>query len=199
MSTQYIQDHIDLITSQHNIRPNFMGVVETYLKPLDELYDCFQTYEENFHIDTAVGNQLDIIGYIVGIGRTLPFQPTNGNSSVLNDEDYRFLIKARILWNTWKGTREDLVSLWKRRFPNSILQLQDNLDMTVDVGVTFVGLSEIQLDMIEQGLIIPRPAGVKYNTTIVRLPAFGYDRSDELIDGYDNSTWVPDFIVVDDN
>ena len=60
-----------------------------------------------FVLDTAVGSQLDIIGDLVGIGRNLPTDNVN-IPSTLNDNYYRRVIRSKIYFNHWDGTRESL-------------------------------------------------------------------------------------------
>lgn len=185
-----MEDYLNLITSEHIVRPKFMSVLETYLTPLAHTLDVFDQWDELFDLDTAQGSQLDIIGEIVGANRILPFQPSDGTSSVMNDDDYRFYIKAKILQNHWDGTRLGLEEIWISSFPDAPLQIEDHADMSVTITATFLGVSDLQLEMVENGLIFPRPAGVLYNYTIIKLPAFAYDQDTEVYKGYDEGTWM---------
>ncbi len=65
-----------------------------------------------FDLDTATGNQLDIIGIILGRSRQLYFQPPDNFSAILDDNAYRTLLRAKIVWNQWKGSIPELYTLW---------------------------------------------------------------------------------------
>lgn len=182
------ENYLELITSQHCLRPNYMNVVDGHLELFKGLSDCLNQFDDAFDIDKAVGAQLDILGQLIGTGRILPYQPTDGSSAVLTDDDYRFLLKARIGWNAWDGTREHLVFLWTQQFPTSEIIIDDHGDMTVTLTITFAGLTNSQLDLVENGIIPPRPEGVLYNYIVIRQRTFAYewDASEtELYGGYD--------------
>jgi hypothetical protein len=54
------------------------------------------------------------------------------------------------------------------------------------VGILIAGaFSQIIQDLTVNGLILPRPQGVKYNIIFVTLPIFGFDREDVYIAGFD--------------
>ena len=54
------------ITSEHNQKPNFMGVVFNNTKPFASVQEFLGTYMQSFDLDTAIGAQLDVIGEWVG-------------------------------------------------------------------------------------------------------------------------------------
>ena len=54
--------------------------------------------------------------------------------------------------------------MWKNLFPNYKLHIKDNQDMSMDVIV--VGdLTSLEKNLVHYGYIVPRPEGVKQNTT----------------------------------
>jgi hypothetical protein len=135
-------------------------------------------------IQYARGVQLDTLGIIIGQGRTVDFEPTDGSSPTLDDDTYRLLLQAKIGLNHWDGRIEGLKDLWHRLFPQGRTSVEDNLDMSMNVFL-WGGFSPIIKDLIANGYIIPRPQGVKINYFYGITPFFGCDRDDEYIAGVD--------------
>ena len=88
-----IDNYLELVTSQYQNSPKFKRWLEVLLTPYIDTQRLALNLYTYFDIDTAIGIQLDKLGEIIGAKRLLPFQPTNGNP-LLRDEDYRFLLKA---------------------------------------------------------------------------------------------------------
>lgn len=141
-----------------------------------------------FDLDVATGVQLDTLGAIAGVSRTLNFMPIGGYSPVLEDETYRLIIRAAIIRNVWKGTIEELYNLWYALFTGGAkLQVHDNQDMSFNI--TLMGeFTTLERELISHGYIIPKPEGVRINLlTIVDtegLPLFAYDRDTYMESGY---------------
>lgn len=178
------QTYLELVTSEHCLKPKFMDVVWGHLEFFQNMCDLLNEWDDAFNIDLAVGVQLDILGQLIGTPRILPYQPTDGSSAILTDDDYRFLLKARIAWNFWDGTREGLIRLWETQFPNSEMTIDDHQNMTVTLIITFLGLTDSQLDLVENGIIPPRPEGVLYNYTVIRIRTFAYGADAETSEVY---------------
>lgn len=176
---------IELITT-FNRRPKFTSFCET---SLSKIQDGMLDIASFFNVENAIGKQLDIIGEYVGLKRELNFQPTTA-SPVLDDDDYRTLIRASIIKNTWKGTIGEIYELWEEILPGLYLIIKDNQDMTMDMIVG--GANDLIKELIENGYFAPKPMGVKINYTF--LPAgdeiFGYDTNTNFIRGYDEGVWI---------
>lgn len=109
------QRYLARITSEHRIRPKFMAMNVAYLDKLQDVYELYVQMLGAFDLDSAEGQQLDIIGRIVGAHRVLDFNLTYADSK-LEDEQYRKLIRAQISTNQWDGTMRGLVELWEGIF-----------------------------------------------------------------------------------
>jgi hypothetical protein len=146
---------------------------------------CTASITAAYDIDTAVGVQLDVLGQIIGANRTVPFQPSDSVSPILNDTTYRLLLYAKRANNTWNGKIQSLYPLWQTLFPGGSIVFIDNQNMTstIILAGTF---SSIESDLIQNGLIIPRPEGVMYNFIVApTFPIFGADLSNSYIAGAD--------------
>ena len=148
----------------------------------NQLYDSYG--QLIMAVSFAVGNQLDILGQIIGQKRKVDFQPTGGVSPILDDTTYRTLLLAKIGINYWDGKIPSLKALWKRIFPTGRITVVDNHNMTMIVYI-WGGFSSIIEDLIVNGLVVPRPQGVLLNYVYGTLPYFGCDREDSYVAGPD--------------
>lgn len=139
-----------------------------------------------FDLDIATGLFLDGIGTRVGMGRQ---QNVPGYGVInLDDETYRSMLRAKIQSNHWDGSMEALQLLLNSLFPGAgfVLLAYDNQDMTMDIYVIGATPSALQLAIINGGLIVPRPEGVKINNaTQITDPLFGLDFETQFIAGLD--------------
>ena len=108
MATQTIIkiiDHVlrsqDRLTEQYKDLTNFKNFIEIFADQIQDLEDVTYDFIDNFALPTAIGDQLDIIGAIVGIKR-----PQGAT-----DDTYRALIYAKIAENSSTGTRPDIVQI----------------------------------------------------------------------------------------
>lgn len=180
--------YLRLPTGQYQNSPKFLSFLEAILQPLEDASSCADSLVDAFDIDEAEGVQLDIIGKQVGASRTLSFQPSNEYSPILEDEDYRILLKATIGKNHWDGQAASLYALWMNLLPGGSIIIQDNQDMSFNVYLSGA-LSSIVIDMILHDLIVPRPEGVLINYYMGTWPLFGFDYHDDYIDGFDIGNW----------
>lgn len=183
-----MDSYLDLITSQHRGREKFMRTVEALLSCSDDIFALAVYLDDEYDIDYATGVQEDVLGEFVGANRTLPYQPDKGLSPVLDNEAYRNLIRAQIAKNMWAGGIYDIKDLWSDLFGKWII-IQDNQDMTIDV-LTIGIYDQITNEMVRQGLIIPKPQGVRVNYYFAEQAVFGYDLETETIKGYDHANWM---------
>lgn len=147
---------------------------------------------EAFDVDIAKGPQLDTLGRIVGVNRMLSFQPENG-SPLLNDDDYRLCIKAKIIRNQWKGNALELYEAWMNLFPKTaVFEIQDLQDMSFNIVVSG-DFTPLQQEIITHGYILPKPEGVRINQLIIvdltGFPLFAYDYETLYMNGY-GSHWA---------
>ena len=183
-----IDAYLDLITSQHRVREKFMQTVTALLAPSDDIFALAIELDDEFDVDYATGVQEDILGEFVGAQRTLPYQPDKGLSPVLDNAAYRNLLRAQIAKNLWKGGIYDINELWNTLFGKGII-IQDNQDMSIDVLAIGI-IDQITKEMVRQGLIVPKPQGVRVNYYFSDRAVFGYDLETDTIKGYDHADWM---------
>lgn len=67
-----VNPYEDLVTSEHNQKPNFMSVVDVVVGAAADSVIATQNIIPSFNLDTAVGAQLDILGLWIGQSRVIP-------------------------------------------------------------------------------------------------------------------------------
>ncbi|MGD8188581.1 DUF2612 domain-containing protein [Brevibacillus ginsengisoli] len=157
-----ITPYLNLITSQHSDKPKYMAWLTAVLEKGDAAVTVVNNIPSAFDVENAVGVQLDTQGELIGRSRYLPFQLADGTSPVLDDSNYRVALKAKIAQNQWNGTIPQIYDLWSNLFPNALLKIRDNQDMSMQATIRGeLGLQSVQL--VTVGYILPKPAGVRLN------------------------------------
>lgn len=183
---QPLSYYLNLFTSQYKLSSRLNQWQTALMTPIDDLTAIVQQFNVQYDLDNAIGTQLDVLGEIIGIQRQLTFQPSGGASPILGDEDYRLLLYATQAKDTWDGTMASMYQIWQALFPNGLLVITDNQNMTATISLTG-NFSSIQQDLINHDYIVPRPEGVLYNPTGPAPGAglFGFDRNDSAVAGFD--------------
>jgi len=181
--------YLGLLTSEYKNSPKLNAFLQMLLQKFDDISQCLVALDLAWDVDSAVGAQLNMIGAIVGVSRTVPFQPSNGVSPILDDPTYRIYIKAKVAQNEWNGSIDSLQSVWQNLFPLGRIFIEDEQDMTATIFL-IGSFTSIVKDLITNGLIVPRPQGVLYNYVFSNLPAFGFDLNNTLIAGFDKGYWA---------
>lgn len=154
-----IDSYVASITSEHIDKPNFIAWLSSSLNIVDGVYNLLSDMDNNFDIDNAIGIQLDMLGTVIGRNRTLNFQPLNGSDPVLNDTDYKLVLRAKIAMNNWGGTIPEMYSIWNNIFDDIQLELQDNQNMSF-IAYILGYVDQARQSLIQAGMIVPKPEGV---------------------------------------
>ena len=184
-------DYIAKVTQQHDQKPNFVATVTASVNPFVQIQEVLRQIQIVFNVDTAIGSQLDVIGEWVGASRTVPVPITGvffswedsaqtgwgagiwigeGNSSnelsLLDDDDYRAMIKGKIEANRWDGTIPGAYRTLDAAFGVTAgIRIHDNQNMSQTVKVPSGSLNTIQRALISQGMLNIKPAGVSQTVT----------------------------------
>lgn len=186
-------DYLDLIPGPNRIASNFMAWVQANTQPNIDTAAALRSMVNAFHIDFAVGKQLDRLGELLGVKRLLNFDP--GEVATLDDDIYRIALKARILINNWHGTIKEVYDFWGKFLPAYTIAILDNQDMTMTVFVAGMPLgfgSTLSLlrEMTVHGYFVPKPAGVRVNYVFIDEPLFAYNADLEFLKGYNAGHWL---------
>jgi len=186
--------YLSLFTSEYQSSPNFLAFAAALLQPLIDIGNCAASMNDAFALSTPpVGNQLNVLGQILGISRTLPFTPTGGYSPILDDVDYLVLLQAKVLFNQFNGFYQGEYSTlwqdWQTIFPGGRIYITDNQNMSATIYV-IGSFTPLQKQMIQNGLIVPRPQGVQFTYEFGTLPLFGFDNlNPSFVAGWDTGHW----------
>ncbi|CAH5876880.1 TPA: DUF2612 domain-containing protein [Klebsiella pneumoniae] len=151
--------YTDLITNYHAGKPKFVEHVDLSTRPLIEVSTATSGLITAFDVDTAVGDQLDILGKWIGVSRAVaapitgvflqwdkervgwdqgiwlgPYQSTDA-LTYLSDDVYRVVLKARIGINNWNGQNGTLPDILETALEGTGIKMiiLDNQDMSISV------------------------------------------------------------------
>jgi hypothetical protein len=178
------QQYVALIPGYNRIQPQFNAVVAGICTAYAGITNFCQQLLTAFDVDTAVGNQLDIIGLWVGVSRYISVPITNvfftwdsstlgwdqsvwkgpydssTNLVELDDYHYRFLLYARIAANHWNGLAGTALAAYNLAFTNQNVTITviDNFNMTITVTVQG-STTALQQALLTGGYIKLTPLG----------------------------------------
>jgi len=214
-----VSKYVGLITSEHADKPKFSAMVAAVAQCFVDQQNALGGFVPAFDLDQAIGDQLDIIGQWVGISRRVntpltgvyfsfdivgvgfdqgvwqgPFDPSTG-VTLLDDDTYRVLIRAKIGANHWDGTLGTSAAILDQIFDNGTnVFIQDNQDMTMTFGVSGAIPSAVLLALLKGGYIPLKPEGVLVNSYIVTSSTgasiFGFDMENQYVSGWDVGAWA---------
>ncbi len=210
--------YLELITSWHRGRPRFESVIDKSTEPYRLLQTFLGHMPQDFDLDEAIGNQLDVVGEWVGRSRFIKIpipniffafdDPVRGfdkgiwfgiydfqwGIERLDDETYRQLLYAKIAANNWDGRVETADEALRNIFtdPETKLYIEDKLDGSMVFGLAQKIPSVLMLMLFSAGYIPLKPAGVIVYyivTSVNNTPVFGFDVTNENIAGFDEGSW----------
>lgn len=214
-----LDGYLDLVTSEHRSRPNFIATLTALLQPIVGLQALVYTFPSLFDLDGAVGAQLDVVGQWVGVSRQLPipltgvyfswgisglgwgqgtwkgpFDPVSGLVS-LPDDTYRTYIRAKIASNEWDGTIPGAYSAWDAAFAGTGhgILVQDYGNMHMLFALTGSLPDAVTQSLFVNGLLNIKPAGVRIDAfvtpSVPDAPYFGWGIDGPGIAGWGTGAW----------
>lgn len=153
-----------------------------------QLESVSQAVRVMYNIDTAVGEQLNIIGRIVVVDRSFvgsvqlfpglfaltdgdEFGDTNAMFSGLtidtdeqmSDDFYRLVIKAKIIKNNSDATADSILQGLNFLIPNAdFIRLTDGEDMSFNVEF-YGNITDLERYALLNATLVPKPQGVLFN------------------------------------
>lgn len=182
----------NFIIWQYRTKPKALGTIKAIYKETDLTFQNTIQIADILNIDTATGYALDLVGRHVGVSRVLPtaiakeyfgwledgsalsfgigefyrYGDALSASVVLNDNDYRFFIRARITKNYQTGTIENIVKSIQFVIGKHC-NVIDAQDMSMNIIVNKDRLNPLTLYATSKMDILVRPAGVLYRYVIL--------------------------------
>lgn len=181
--------YLKLITSEYSNKPKYNSYVEAFLNMVSPSVNALDEFNIIFNIENAIGDQLDKLGSLVGITRSLPISNPN-IPSVLGDDSFRKVILSRAYSNHWDGTRKGLEEIFSLVFPNLPYEIVDGQDMSYSVSVIDPTFSDQDFALLQEGYILPKPSGVSVSYNVIEAPLFGWDTNTSFVKGWDEASWA---------
>lgn len=180
-NTDHEGDALARLTSQFQEKVNITALIHGLVGAIQTVEGQLNSLYSERWVDTAVGDQLDIIGFIVGELR-----------AGRNDVDYRNAIIARIAINTSFGTPENMIAIFSLLTGSDNVQILEYYPGVVELFCD-VDFSAQNVAQFYDIMDIVAPAGVR----IGYLGTFAVDEG-EFPFGFFGDTNVLGFSSVDD-
>lgn len=161
---------------QYNNAPNLNSLVnskQAWYQTNQTQY--WQDWVNNvLNITTANDYGLSIWGILLGIPRTYL---VDGENMSLSTEQYRTVILARLKMLKMRGTIPEINSLLQFIFGKyGKAYAIDNYDMSITYRFNF-SLTPLQIAVLQNVSILPKPAGVEINVVALGNDVFGFNGS----------------------
>ena len=184
-------NYLDLITSEHRGQPKFIKWLTVALSMVEDSQKFLILLPFQYDIDRAVGKQLDSVGTSLGMLRRLSFQPSGGISPIMDDTNYRLVLRAMIAESHFDGTMPGLYNLFRTVLGDTGLYFAviDNQDMTLSV-IVYGSTTSLISDELEHGLIVPRPEGVAITINVTSNKVFSWGLDNEVFSGWGTGYWL---------
>lgn len=199
---------------QYRGKPKANATVKTIGDEVAKVYRSAVDVGDILNIDKARGFALDLVGYHVGVNRSLAsfiprkffgfaktgqlgfnegkfyrYGESTGESTRLGDEDFRFMIKAKILKNYQIGAIEDITNSVSFLFGRDA-RIIDNYDMTMTAIIPSTVMTPFKKYAIENLDILVRPVGVMYKYVIIEPAKYFGFYEDRYASGFDEGVFV---------
>lgn len=183
---------------QYNDAERLKSIVENQQVFMDEnVRDFFTDFNRDIlNIETANTFGLGVWGALLQVPR--PVYDDEGEKKEFTDEQYRLLLRARIYLLTFDGSARALNEFFHILFPDLIVTVKDNGNMTVDISV-LNGIDPEIAVLFESpyaDIFLPRPSGVQYNmqtTPTDYTKVFGFegmvDENNDSVAGFNQGTF----------
>lgn len=159
------------IISQFANSPTICDLIKGLNDAIDPRADFESFYNFIWNVDTAEGFGLDVWGKIVQVQRGLLLE---SGPYLLDDTNYRLLVLAKAMANICATTPKSINLLINKLFPGrGKSYVLDKGKMKMRYILHWIP-NEIEMAIIVQSGVLPRPAGVGIDLFILPTPCFGF-------------------------
>lgn len=151
----------DLLILQYRGKNNARSQLDAFIKEVIA-NQISLSVQNAFDINTAVGDQLDVIGKYVGVERSVY---TFTQAITLDDNDFRTFIKVAVLKNSAGSSLYDIQSLLNQFFEDTLFVFDFktmSLSYFFDASIGSRPLAEV---FVRSGFL-PKPMGVQLTAVI---------------------------------
>jgi hypothetical protein len=152
-------NHIDQVAkriySQYRDKPKLLAWLYIIASLANQIEGVYSKVAGSYLIDDASGEQLNVIGRVVGISR-------NYDGGVMDDDTYRLILKARIAKNVSDTTLDGIIEALAFVVGFDDIRVVDPEDMTFSIEFG-QPLTTLQRTVITNFDIVPKPQGVRFS------------------------------------
>lgn len=168
MAFNYAEYLSNLLIIQYNSKPRASATIKSIAKMFPD--ELIISVRDGFNLESASGEQLDILSKYIGASRG--YTDSNNQKAVLTDEEFRILLKLKIIVNTGMATLYGLETNLYNLFGTGIrvVETKDG-NGNPNMGLTYYIRSDwanVGLAAVQQS-ILPHPTGVGYNYSVAPL------------------------------
>ena len=207
------------LATQFRESVNLIGYIYALIKESDALETVLNQILNERSLDVAIGEQLDVLGEIVGRSRVIErgifvpffgfFGTPNGNgfntfpfydgvsetisNGSLDDDIYRLYIRAKIASNQSSGTHEDFVTVFKLLFGQGTRLITEDLgnaNANLIIFHSFTPEEEQLIINAKLNKILPLVAGVNYTFQKVNANGSMGFQGNPLATGFNNGGFL---------
>lgn len=178
-TSQELQNYYaDLLILQYKTQPKARATIKALIQ---ELYGSGSPLQivNGFDIETATGKQLDILGKYIGLGRQVKVNIGSSNTNILSDDQYRILLKLKLIQNTNFSSTSQIRTALYELFPNDI-RLFDPRTMKYEYQLSTLFNDLVNVIIAEELLPLPMGIGATINVVPDLLSIYGYYGYDGL-------------------
>lgn len=168
-SFNFVYDYSPVLLWQYSNSPKLKAIIDNEQKFINTAITqfCYESEMFLYKLDTCNADGLDLWGRLLGIQRPV------ADGVQFTDDQYRLLLKSRMLLINWDGSSYGLTRVIRGLFPEAVFRVVDNGNMIVNIDFAS-GVSESEKVVLSMGYVdevsgeyvytfLPRPAGVEYN------------------------------------
>ena len=158
----------EYLSDNKYIPSKFMRFMEAILNPVVDLQNAVSDYSA-YGAREAVGDQLDMVGAIVGVDRLLPYIPSSGEQK-MPDSQYSLAIQLRIAQESWDGMNETAANIYQTVVGDIInVSYVDEMDCTMTINTDVAGQEIAQIFSSTSEFLVP--AGVDVDIAVNDEPS----------------------------
>lgn len=161
-----LQGLVDCFLWQYDAAVNLKNLLKKKQAFYEKAVSAFwkQWTKDVFNIDTANTFGLNLWGGFLGVNR--PTYIDDGQTITFTDDQYRTVIKGRLMLMNSNGSVPSINQYLNYLFPNKAVFVVDYNDMSINLVFYYTPTAE-ELAIINLDGFLPRPAGVNVNYRII--------------------------------
>lgn len=173
----HVEKSLSRIYMQYKNSPKLIQWIKT-LPEISQISieEQAEKIQSSIDIENSIGDQLDICGRIVGFKSRPSFSSSiDSKPSLVDDDTYRVLIKAKLFKNNSFSTLDEI-----KTAIDYILKINsrvmDGQNMTLRVMWFEQSVSAVYLNALDEHDLLPRPQGVKLKKIQLTSRPFGFGK-----------------------